>query len=210
MKQEEIDKILNSDYDVRRNTAGNPNTPADALTELAKDSDSDVRSSAASNPSTPADALTELAKDSDSDVRSSAASNPSTPADALTELAKDSDSDVRSSAASNPSTPADALTELAKDSDSDVRSSAASNPSTPGYKDTREYIIGDNYIATQGTNHLWYKYKSEKPFYVCGCFIGNREQLIIRIMSLDMSENPHERLRILELLDKKFDETFNK
>ncbi|MFC4676203.1 hypothetical protein ACFO6W_21175, partial [Dysgonomonas termitidis] len=103
-----------------------------------------------------------------------------------------------------------ALTELAKDSNWNVRRRAASNPSTPGYTDTREYVIGDNYVATQGTNHLWYKYNSKKPFYTCGCFIGSREQLLIRIISLDMSENPYERLRILEQLDKKFDETFNK
>ncbi|WP_367275967.1 hypothetical protein, partial [uncultured Parabacteroides sp.] len=32
-------EILNSDCDVRRNTAGNPNTPVEVLTELAKDSD---------------------------------------------------------------------------------------------------------------------------------------------------------------------------
>ncbi|MFC4676238.1 hypothetical protein ACFO6W_21355, partial [Dysgonomonas termitidis] len=37
MKQEEIDKILNGDSDVRRRAASNPSTPADALTELAKD-----------------------------------------------------------------------------------------------------------------------------------------------------------------------------
>ena len=43
-------EILNSDCDVRSNAAGNPNTPADVLTELAKDSDCDVRRSAAGNP----------------------------------------------------------------------------------------------------------------------------------------------------------------
>ena len=60
----------------RSNAAGNPNTPADVLTELAKDSDCDVRSNAAGNPNTPVDVLTELAKDSDWCVRSYAACNP--------------------------------------------------------------------------------------------------------------------------------------
>ena len=46
------------------------------LTELAKDSYCDVRRNAAGNPNIPIDALTELAKDSDWLVRSSAAGNP--------------------------------------------------------------------------------------------------------------------------------------
>ena len=69
-------EILNSDYDVRVSVAENPNTPADVLTELAKDSDCDVRRYAAGNPNTPADVLTELAKDSDWHVRISVAGNP--------------------------------------------------------------------------------------------------------------------------------------
>ena len=69
-------EILNSDCDVRVSVAGNPNTPADVLTELAKDSDCVVRYFAAGNPATPADVLTELAKDSDYDVRRNAACNP--------------------------------------------------------------------------------------------------------------------------------------
>ena len=47
-------EILNSDIVVRMNAARNPATPADVLTELAKDSDCDVRYFAASNPNTPA------------------------------------------------------------------------------------------------------------------------------------------------------------
>ena len=43
-------EILNSDCDVRYFAACNPNTPADVLTELAKDSDYDVRRNAACNP----------------------------------------------------------------------------------------------------------------------------------------------------------------
>ncbi|MDR1881785.1 MAG: HEAT repeat domain-containing protein, partial [Prevotella sp.] len=53
-KKEELKKLLNSDCDVRRAAAGNPGTPADVLTELAKDSDWGVRRAAAGNPGTPA------------------------------------------------------------------------------------------------------------------------------------------------------------
>ena len=41
---------MDSDCDVRVSVAGNPNTPADVLTELAKDSDWHVRISVAGNP----------------------------------------------------------------------------------------------------------------------------------------------------------------
>ena len=43
-------EILNSDLEVRCFVAGNPNTPAGVLTELAKDSDYIVRRNAARNP----------------------------------------------------------------------------------------------------------------------------------------------------------------
>ena len=46
-------EILNSDWGVRRNAAGNPNTPVEVLTELAKGSNWGVRRSAAGNPNTP-------------------------------------------------------------------------------------------------------------------------------------------------------------
>ena len=69
-------EILNSDWEVRAKVAENPSTPADVLSELAKDSDCDVRCFVARNPSTPIDVLTELAKDSDYDVSRYAACNP--------------------------------------------------------------------------------------------------------------------------------------
>ena len=50
-------EILNSDWEVRAKVAENPNTPADVLTELAKDSDWEVRAKVAENPNTPADVL---------------------------------------------------------------------------------------------------------------------------------------------------------
>lgn len=43
-------EILNSDIVVRMNAARNPATPADVLTELAKDSDFGVRRNAVGNP----------------------------------------------------------------------------------------------------------------------------------------------------------------
>ena len=46
-------EILNSDSDARLSAAGNPNTPVEVLTELAKDSNWSIRLSAAGNPNTP-------------------------------------------------------------------------------------------------------------------------------------------------------------
>jgi hypothetical protein len=75
----EKNEILNSHCDVRRNAAGNPNTPVDTLVKLSEDSDWAVRSSAAGNPNTPVDTLVKLSEDSDCDVRRNAAGNPNTP-----------------------------------------------------------------------------------------------------------------------------------
>ena len=59
--------------------ANNPKTPAETLSELAKDEDWVVRRFSASNPNTPAETLSELAKDRYWHVRSNAASNPKKP-----------------------------------------------------------------------------------------------------------------------------------
>ena len=176
-------------------------------------SDCDVRSSAAGNPNTPVDTLVELAKDNHWAVRSSAAGNPNTPDDTLVELAKDSDCDVRRSAAGNPNTPSGTLVELAKDSHWAVRRSAAGNPNTPGYKPIEdEFIVSETYVAIKGTNHIWYKhnYPNVDPFYTCGCFCGSRKMLLSRIYSIDQSEDPAIRMRILMALDKKFKEVFGR
>ena len=206
-------EILNSDWCVRRNVAMNPNTPADVLTELAKDSHWAVRVSVACNPNTPADVLTKLTKDSDCDVRRYAAGNPNTPVDVLTELAKDSDWYVRLSAAGNPNTPADVLTELAKDSDCIVRRNAARNPNMPDYEaEELQFSVKDTYVSVQGTTHIWYKhnYPNVAPFYTCGCFCGSREQLLMRIYTTDNQGRAAERMRILNALDEKFKEVFNR
>ena len=187
--------------------------PADVLTELAKDSDCDVRISVAGNPNIPADVLTELAKDSHSVVRISVAGNPNTPVDVLTELAKDSHSVVRKNAAGNPNIPADVLTELAKDSDCIVRRYAAGNPNMPDYEaEELQFTVKDTYVSVQGTTHIWYKhnYPNVAPFYTCGCFCGSREQLLMRIYTTDNQGRAAERMRILNALDEKFKEVFNR
>ena len=180
-------EILNSDCIVRKNAAGNPNTPADVLTELAKDSDCIVRISVAGNPNTPVDVLMELAKDSDCIVRRYAAGNPNMPADVLTELAKDSDCIVRRYAAGNPNMPDYEAEEL-------------------------QFTVKDTYVSVQGTTHIWYKhnYPNVAPFYTCGCFCGSREQLLMRIYTTDNQGRAAERMRILNALDEKFKEVFNR
>lgn len=150
---------------------------------------------------------------SDCDVRSSAVVTPNTPVDTLVELADDSDCDVRRNAAGNPNTPVDTLVELAKDSHWAVRSSVAVNPNTPGYKPIEdEFIVSETYVAIKGTNHIWYKhnYPNVDPFYICGCFCGSRKMLISRIYSIDQSEDPAIRMRILMALDEKFREVFGR
>ena len=183
------------------------------LTELAKDSYWCVRRNAAGNPNTPADVLTELAKDSYWCVRSYAAGNPNTPVDVLTELAKDNNCDVRCFVAENPSTSADVLTELAKDSYWCVRRNAVRNPNMPGYEaEELQFMVKDTYVSVQGTTHIWYKhnYPNVAPFYTCGCFYGSREQLLMRIYTTDNQGRAAERMRILNALDEKFKEVFNR
>ena len=152
--------------------------------------------------------------DSDCDVRRNAAGNPNTPVDTLVKLSEDSDWYVRSSAAGNPNTPVDTLVKLSEDSDCDVRRNAAGNPNTPGYVfSDEEFIITETYVAIKGTNHLWYKhnYPNVAPFYTYGCFCGSREQLISRIYSIDnLSADPAVRMRILNALDRKFEEVFGR
>ena len=206
-------EILNSDYDVRVSVAENPSTPVDVLTELAKDRDWYIRSYAACNPNMLVDVLTELAKDSDWYIRRYAAGNPNTPVDVLTELAKDSYWCVRRYAAGNPNTPVDVLTELAKDNNCDVRRNAARNPNMPGYEaEELQFMVKDTYVSVQGTTHIWYKhnYPNVAPFYTCGCFYGSREQLLMRIYTTDNQGRAAERMRILNALDEKFKEVFNR
>ena len=144
-------------------------------------------------------------------VRSSAAGNPNTSGAVLAELAKDPDCTVRSSAAGNPNTSGAVLAELAKDSHWSVRRSAAGNPNADEpikYK----FIVTKTYVATNGTNHIWYKhnYPNIDPFYTCGCFCGSRKALISRFYSTDCCIDPSIRMRILSFLDEKFKEVFGR
>ena len=144
-------------------------------------------------------------------VRSSAAGNPNTSGAVLAELAKDSDWSVRRSAAGNPNTSGAVLAELAKDSDWSVRRSAAGNPNADEpikYK----FIVTKTYVATNGTNHIWYKhnYPNIEPFYTCGCFCGSRKALISRFYSTDCCIDPSIRMRILSFLDEKFKDVFGR
>nr|UVX84199.1 MAG: Leucine rich repeat variant [Bacteriophage sp.] len=118
---------------------------------------------------------------------------------------------VRRSAAGNPNTSGAVLAELAKDSDNDVRRSAAGNPNADEpikYK----FIVTKTYVATNGTNHIWYKhnYPNIELFYTCGCFCGSRKALISRFYSTDCYIDPSIRMRILSALDEKFKEVFGR
>ena len=211
MNMEEKEFLRNESVYVRSSAACNPNTSGAVLAELAKDSDCFVRRSAACNPNTSGALLAELAKDSDKDVRSSAAGNPNTSGAVLAELAKDSYWSVRRSVAGNPNTSGAVLAELAKDSDNNVRRSAAGNPNADEpikYK----FIVTKTYVATNGTNHIWYKhnYPNIEPFYTCGCFCGSRKALISRFYSTDCCIDPSIRMRILSALDEKFKEVFGR
>ena len=155
--------------------------------------------------------LKEFLRNDSVDVRRSAAGNPNTSGAVLAELAKDSDNDVRRSAAGNPNTSDAVLAELAKDSHWSVRSSAAGNPNADEpikYK----FIVTKTYVATNGTNHIWYKhnYPNIEPFHTCGCFCGSRKALISRFYSTDCYIDPSIRMRILSALDEKFKEVFGR
>ena len=144
-------------------------------------------------------------------VRRNAAGNPNTSGAVLAELAKDSDNYVRRNAAGNPNTSGAVLAELAKDSDNDVRSSAAGNPNADE-PIKHKFIVTKTYVATNGTNHMWYKhnYPNIEPFYTCGCFCGSRKALISRFYSMDCCIDPSIRMRILSYLDEKFKEVFGR
>jgi len=90
---------------VRRNVAGNPNTPVEVLIKLSTDENKDVRSSVAWNRNTPVEVLIKLASDENEDVRSSVAGNPNTPVEVLIKLSNDADTKVVSALVGNPRTP---------------------------------------------------------------------------------------------------------
>jgi hypothetical protein len=66
--------------------AENPNTPVEALHQLANDHEEFVRETVAENPNTPVEALHQLANDDDVRVRRHVARNPNTPARVFTQI----------------------------------------------------------------------------------------------------------------------------
>jgi Ni,Fe-hydrogenase III small subunit len=128
----------------------NPNTPAEALAEVAKEvaknmagkdmadvpfEDKATLELIALNPSTPAEALVVLAKCEDPNVRMNVAGNDNTPigvsTEVLTALARSENGDIRQDVAEHPNTPAEVLAMLANDKNVDVRAGVAGNPNTP-------------------------------------------------------------------------------
>ncbi len=136
------------------------------------------------------------------------ASNPNTPPETINELAKDRDEYVKYNVARNPNTPIYTLNQLAKDSDEYVREAANLNLQKDSIVINAYLIAKERYVAIQGTTHIWYKRKAKKPYYVCGCFTGNRDQLIMKIMTDSSNNILFKRLAILEKLDQKYKEVF--
>jgi hypothetical protein len=99
--------------------AQNRNTPAETLSELAKNEV--LRECVAKNKNTSAETLTMLAEDGDPDVRKWVTRNPSATPALLEELGKDGEPYVRKWVAYNPNTPSALLEKLWKDDDPDVR-----------------------------------------------------------------------------------------
>jgi len=92
--------------------AGNPNTPREALAELAGDRDLYVRWVVARNPRTPQEDLAGLAQDQDWDIRESVVFNLNTPPEVLAKLVRYEYCEVRWNVARNPHTPPVVLTAL--------------------------------------------------------------------------------------------------
>jgi len=119
------------DAGVRREVAGNVNTPPSVLTRLAQDPDVWVRLGVAENANTPPAVLTRLAQDPDVWVRLGVAENVNTPPSALPRLAQDPEWCVRQGVAWNVNTSPSVLTRLAQDPEWCVRRMVAENVNTP-------------------------------------------------------------------------------
>lgn len=112
----------------REKVACNPNTPEDALTELAgikeKPEDVFLRIAVAQNPSASPELLAKLSMDADCLVRGNAARHPNTPMDILVKLAGDDEASARGGVARNRNAPPEVLATLTKDSSAYVRTKA--------------------------------------------------------------------------------------
>lgn len=197
--------VNNKDEYILYSIAKNKNTPIEALEILMDKKIRYIRYYVAMNPNASIDMLKDLSNDISWDVRRHVAANLKTPVKILSKLANDKNSDVRSAVAGNPNTPQELLSKLSDDKISKVVKAVRNRSFEP--KIDREVFIGKNYVSIQGTSHRWFKFyfPDSKPIYQCGCFCGNREQLLSRICCITEPEMISPRLSILKELDKKFD-----
>ncbi|HET8841214.1 MAG TPA: hypothetical protein VFN35_07085 [Ktedonobacteraceae bacterium] len=121
-----------ADEEMRQAVALLPQTPVEALHQLAQDQDTMVRMQVAENERTPLKVLYTLAGDAQKGVRRGVAGNARTPSGVLRMLAQDQDADVRGDVAWNIRTPLKVLEALACDSADMVRRALAWNRRTPG------------------------------------------------------------------------------
>ena len=95
--------------------AGNPNTPAHILDELASHIDKRIAERVAENPRTSTETLSTLIEHEDADVRSAVANNINAPSHLILALVNDESPDGRYSLAENASLPLEYLEVLAED-----------------------------------------------------------------------------------------------
>lgn len=78
--------------------AQNPNTPADVLTELAKNNDAYIRNDVASHPNTPINVIKQLCEDRNGYVRKGVLKNPNISLDIVISFLHDPKKDVQDTA----------------------------------------------------------------------------------------------------------------
>ncbi|MDJ0742260.1 MAG: hypothetical protein QNJ32_02740 [Xenococcaceae cyanobacterium MO_167.B27] len=124
--------MLNSNFDSKKQTATEEDTPTDVLEELSKDEDAAIREAVAGNPNTPVEVLKNLSEEfpeavtgnpvfdlllldnPDSEfIRLSLARSSTTPQETLVKLVEHRDRKVRIAVAANVNTPLDLLERLA-------------------------------------------------------------------------------------------------
>ena len=108
-----------------------PIAPVEVLERLAQDPDAGVRREVAGNVNTPPSVLARLAQDPNAWVRWRVAWNGNTPPSVLTHLAQDPEVRVRRGVAGNVNTPPAALTRLVQDPNAGVRRRVARYTGTP-------------------------------------------------------------------------------
>ncbi|MEW6770117.1 MAG: hypothetical protein AB1330_01810 [Bacillota bacterium] len=114
-------------YDIARN----PNTPPEALAELAARTwENWALYYVACHSNCPAEVLEQLSKHRSSGVRCGVAKNPNTPVEVLFRMRKDPSKYVRENLARNPNTPTEALDHLSRSVLDEVCKGVAQNPST--------------------------------------------------------------------------------